>query len=157
VHPDPHLVQPLSSPKRVIRQAKKKVKTGNPIHVKSFSLPSECVICLDDIIQDCYTKSEPSLFRSRSESELFETVIDPSPFQTPSSFSDSSPLHEILQYASDSTLSSLDEPKNHIFDFPKADFLSYLTGNTSKFSSQQPMACPFTTTKRFVFPSSTLL
>lgn len=127
------------------------------MHAKSIFLPSTSVNILDDIVQDFYTKFKPSLSRSRSESELLQYVLDLSSFQASSLVSNYPLLHERVQYTYGNYLRNLDEPENHIFEFPKVDFLSYCTGNTPKLSSHQTVVNCFTTTKGFLFPSVTTL
>ena len=84
-YPNPPIV--FENPKRILRKSNSKVGKDTYQLYKSISLLAEGVDSIDEVIFNL--KFEHTLFRSKSESDLSQIVLDPKIFSpiTPKSFS----------------------------------------------------------------------
>ena len=73
-NPDPDFYEPVDDLENILRFRKQSHNSQSPVLERSFSLESEPVKTVDGIKFDL--KLEQSLFRSKSDSDLSEVVID---------------------------------------------------------------------------------
>ena len=71
---DPNPTEPVDNPEKLIGEGKKKNIISPPLLTRSISLSQEVVQNLDNLQFDY--KFQHSLFRSKSDSDLSEVVVD---------------------------------------------------------------------------------
>jgi hypothetical protein len=79
VNPDPNPSKPVYDHEKILRKAREKAPDPFYYLDRSLSLPKDDAQSIDDLEFDAFF--EQTLFRSKSETSLDETVFDPKKFQ----------------------------------------------------------------------------